>query len=215
MDAGARAAFVTARCPLRPVPGLPRISLHLADDAFGLWEATEAEAGQADLPPPYWAFGWPGGVALARYLLDHHGLVAGRAVLDLGSGSGLTAIAAAQAGAAAVLASEIDPLAVTAIGLNAQANGVSVTVTGDVLDGTGEGADVVIAGDVWYASNLAERALGLLERARARGAEVLAADVGRRFLPRASMRGLASYEVPVSAELEGAAVRRAEILTLR
>lgn len=208
------AALVTASTVLRPVPLVPEIRLHLSDDAFSLWEHTERETGTPDRPPPFWAFGWPGGQALARYLLDHPGQVAGRTVLDIGSGSGLTAIAAALAGADAVLASEVDPFAVAAIELNARANGVTVTITGDVLDGAGEGAGLVLAADVWYERDLAGRALGLLQRAREHGAEVLAGDVGRAFLPREEMRELAVYDVPVIAELEDAAVKRTAIWTL-
>jgi len=207
-------AFVGTHCELRAVDAVPEIRLHLAPDVFGLWQAAETAAGQSDQPPPFWAFVWPGGVALARYLLDHPDVVAGRSVLDLGSGSGLTAIAAALAGASAVLASEIDPFAAAAIELNARANGVRVAVTGDVLDGTGEEAGVLAAGDVWYERRLAERTLGLLRRARSRGAEILVGDVGRQFLPRAVLRELASYQVPVDAGLENAAVKRAAVLTL-
>ena len=115
--------FVRSACRLGPVPQVAEIRLHLADDVIGLWQRAEDEF-TADQPPPFWAFAWPGGQALARYVLDHPGLVAGRSVLDLGSGSGLVAIAAAKAGAATVIASEVDPLAVAAIGLNARANGV-------------------------------------------------------------------------------------------
>lgn len=189
--------------------------MHQADDAFSLWEETERELGQCDLPPPFWAFAWPGGQALARYLVDHPETVAGRAVLDLGSGSGLTAVAAAAAGAASVLASELDPVAVAAIGLNAAANSVRVAVTGDVLDGDGEGADVVLAADIWYERQLSRRAIGLLRRARARGARVLVGDIGRAFLPRDVMHELAAYDIPVIAELEDAAVKRVLVLTLR
>jgi predicted nicotinamide N-methyase len=208
------AAFIAANAVLAPVPLVPEVRLYQADDAFGLWEATEQEAGEGSRPPPFWAFPWPGGLALARYLLDHADVVAGRAVLDIGSGSGLTAIAAGLAGAAAVLASELDPLAVTAIALNAHANGVTVGITGDVLDGTGEGADIVLAGDVWYERQLANRVLGLLFRARSRGARVLAGDVGRRFLPRHLMTEVTRYQVPVIADLEDAGVKRVSILTL-
>ena len=207
--------FVLASSRLRPVPLVPEISLHLADDAFGLWEATEHALGRSDRPPPFWAFAWPGGQGLARYILDHPGIVAGRTVLDLGSGSGLAAIAAALAGSPAVLASELDPLAAAAIALNADANNARVTVTGDVLDGDGEQADVVLAADVWYERRLAERVTGLLGRAGARGADVLAGDIGRAFLPRPLMRELAGYDVPVVADLEDAAVKRVSILTLR
>jgi len=201
-------SFVRSACPLRPVPQVEEIRLHLAGDALGLWQRTEDERG-AGQPPPFWAFAWPGGQALARYLLDRPGLVAGRRVLDLGSGSGLVAIAAALAGAAAVTASEIDALAVAAIRLNARANGVPVPViAGDVLDGDGDGAQVVLAGDVWYSRELAGRVLGFLERATARGASVLAGDIGRAFLPRHRFRVLDARDVPVLADLEDASVKR-------
>jgi predicted nicotinamide N-methyase len=200
-------SFVRSACPLRPVPQVEEIRLHLAGDALGLWQRTEDERG-AGQPPPFWAFAWPGGQALARYLLDRPGLVAGRSVLDLGSGSGLVAIAAALAGAAAVTASEIDALAVAAIRLNARANGVPVPViAGDVLDGDGDGAQVVLAGDVWYSRELAGRVLGFLERATARGASVLAGDIGRAFLPRHRFRVLDARDVPVLADLEDASVK--------
>jgi predicted nicotinamide N-methyase len=209
------AAFIAANSALRPVPEVPEISLYAADDVFSLWEAVEQEVGQSDQPPPFWAFAWPGGQALARYVLDHPEQVAGRRVLDLGSGSGLTAIACALAGASAVLASELDPLALAAIELNATANNVSIAVTGDVLGGAGDEAQVVLAADIWYERRLAQRAIGLLQRARGRGADVLIGDIGRAFLPRSQMRELAAYDVPVIAELEDAAVKRVLILTLR
>lgn len=208
------AAFVLANSTLRPVPLVPEISLYLGDDAFSVWEASEREVGASEQPPPFWAFAWPGGQALARYLLDHEEQVAGRAVLDLGSGSGLAAIAAAMAGASSVVASELDPFARAAIELNAAANHTRVGITGDVLDGAGESAGLVLAADVWYERRLADRALGLLRRAQARGADVLAADVGRAFLPRSALRELAAYDVPVIAELEDAAVKRVLVLTL-
>jgi len=207
-------AFVRASSALRPVPLVPEVSLHLADDAFAVWEATERGAEPPERPPPFWAFAWPGGQALARYLLDHREAVAGRAVLDIGSGSGLAAIAAALAGASAVLASEVDPFAAAAIGINAAANDIQVAVTDDVLDGDGEGAAVVLCADVWYERRFAHRALGLLQRARSNGAYVLAGDIGRTYLPRAALRELAAYDVPVLAELEDAPVKRAMVLTL-
>jgi len=206
-------AFVLANSALRPVPLVPEITLHLADDAFSVWEAAERGTGLTGQPPPFWALAWAGGQALARHVLDHPGLVAGRSVLDLGSGSGITAIAAALAGAA-VLASDVDPLARAAIGLNAAANRAEVAVTGDVLDGAGQDADVILAADVWYERGLADRALGLLRRARDRQARVLVGDVGRAFLPRPMLRELAAYDVPVLAELEDADVKRVLIMTL-
>jgi predicted nicotinamide N-methyase len=181
------------------VPHVGEIRLHLSDDVLGLWQRTEDERGPAQ-PPPFWAFAWPGGQALARYVLDHADLVAGRTVLDLGSGSGLVAIAA---------------LAVAAIGLNARANGVPApAVVGDVLDGDGEGAGVVLAGDVWYSRPLAERVLALLERAGARGASVIVGDIGRAFLPRERFRVLEAHDVPVMAELEDSSVKRTMVCKL-
>lgn len=204
-------SFVRSACLLSPVPEVTQIRLHLADDVLGLWQRTEDELGTGR-PPPFWAFAWPGGQALARYVLDHPGLVAGRRVLDLGSGSGLVAIAAVMAGAAAVMASEIDALAAAAIRLNARANGVPVPViVGDVLDGDGDGAEVVLAGDVWYSGPLAERVLGFLERARARGASVLTGDIGRAFLPRDRFRVLDTRDIPVLADLEDASVKPAMV----
>jgi predicted nicotinamide N-methyase len=204
--------FVRSACRLGPVPQVAEIRLHLADDVIGLWQRAEDEF-TADQPPPFWAFAWPGGQALARYVLDHPGLVAGRSVLDLGSGSGLVAIAAAKAGAATVIASEVDSLAVAAIGLNARANGVPAPViVGDVLDGDGAGADVVLAGDVWYSRPLAERVLGFLDRAVARGASVLAGDIGRAFLPRDRFRVLDASDIPVMAGLEDSGVKRTMVL---
>jgi predicted nicotinamide N-methyase len=206
-------SFVRSACALGPVPGVPEIRLHLAADAIGLWQRTEDDHG-AERPPPFWAFAWPGGQALARYLLDHAGLVAGRTVLDVGSGSGLVAIAATLAGAADVRASEIDPFALAAIRLNAAANGVRAPgLADDVLDGDGEDAAVVLAGDVWYSRPLAERVLGFLERARARGATVLTGDIGRAFLPRDRFRELDARDIPVLAGLEDASVKRAMVWT--
>jgi predicted nicotinamide N-methyase len=208
------AAFVRAHTTVMTVPAVPEIRLRLSVDAIALWERTETELGQSDRQPPFWAFAWPGGQALARYVLDHAEVVAGRTVLDVGSGSGLAAIAAAGAGARSVLAAEVDPIAIAAIGLNAALNEVSVATTGDLLDGDGGDADVVLAADIWYEKRLAARALGLLLRAKARGAVVLVSDVGRAYLPQDRMRDVAAYHIPVLADLENAAVKRTRILTL-
>lgn len=207
-------AFVRARTRLRPVPFLPELRLYLADDAIRLWEDTENVLLAKDQPPPFWAFGWPGGVALARHILDHPRYVVSRTVLDVGSGSGLVAIAAARAGAAAVLASEPDPLAVAAIRLNATANQVTVTIVPDVLDGTGEDCEVVLAGDVCYERLMAQRVIGLLRRAQERSARVLIGDPGRAFLPSGLFTEIASYEVPAQADLEDAPVKHVMILEL-
>ena len=212
----ATTSFILANTSLAPVPGLHAISLYQSDDAFALWEQTEHQVGQPDQQPPFWGFAWPGGLAMAHYLLDHPDEVAGRRVLDLGSGSGLTAIAAALAGAAEVTASELDPFAIAAIIMNAAANNVAVSTTGNVLgEDPGTPADLVIAADIWYERQLAAKALAYLRGARARGARVLVGDVGRAFLPRETMCELAAYEVPVVADLENAPVKRALILTLR
>jgi predicted nicotinamide N-methyase len=216
-------AFVLENSSLRPVPLVPEIRLHLADDAFKVWEESERKLSEGtgdgiELPPPFWAFAWPGGQALARYVLDHREVVAGRSVLDLGSGSGLVAIASALAGASSVLASEVDPFAAAAIELNAAANSVRVRVIGDVLESPEAerecGADVVLAADVWYERKLADRTFTLLQRAGGHGAAVLIGDIGRAFLPRTALRELAAYDVPVLAELENTSVKRTLILTL-
>jgi predicted nicotinamide N-methyase len=214
MSNPAHAAFIRAHTQIGSVPAVPEIRLHLSEDAIGLWERTEAEAGESDRQPPFWGFAWPGGQALARYVLDHPETVAGLRVVDLGSGSGLTAIAAALAGASAVLASELDPFAFAAIELNAAANGVSIGTTGDLLDQRADDVEVVLAGDIWYEKELAARALGYCQRAAGNGATVLVGDIGRKFLPRELMRELAAYEVPVIADLESTAVKRALVLGL-
>jgi len=203
--------FVRSACRLCPVPGVAEIRLHVADEVISLWQRTEDEFG-AGRQPPFWAFAWPGGQALARYLLDHPGLIAGRSVLDVGSGSGLAAIAAARAGAATVTASEVDAVAVAAIRLNARANGVpEPAIVGDVLDGDADGAEVVLAGDVCYSRPVAERVLGFLERMTARGTSVLVGDIGRAFLPRERFVVLEAREFPVMAELEDSSVKRAMV----
>jgi predicted nicotinamide N-methyase len=206
--------FVLATTRVAVPARVPEVRLHLAGDAFALWRHVGAERGEADPEPPFWAFAWAGGQALARHVLDHPGLVRDRHVLDLASGSGLVAIAAARAGAATVTASDVDPLARAAIALNAELNGVEVAqASGDLLDGDA-GADVVLAGDVFYERSLAERMLPFLERARAGGAEVLIGDPSRDFLPRARLEPLATYEVPVTPDLEGTTAKQATVWAL-
>lgn len=197
------AAFVRANTALLPVPLVPEIRLHLASEALPLWEKTEEELGAMGLPPPFWAFAWAGGQALARYVLDHPDSVRDRQVLDLGSGSGLTAIAAARAGAAAVLAVEIDAFAVAAIELNSAQNGVAVEARlVDILDARAAIWDVVLVGDLFYEKPLAERTLGFLRHQRAGGANVFIGDPGRTYFPKTGLERLASYSVPVSRDLE-------------
>ncbi len=187
--------------------------------ADGVWLHTEQAAGQPGLDPPFWAFAWAGGQALARYLLDHPEAVTGRQVIDVASGSGLVAIAAALAGAAAVTAYDIDPLAAAAITVNAAANGVTVrAVCADVLGDDGlpaPGTDLVLVADAFYERDLAGQVLRFLERGHARGAAVLAGDFGRAYLPRARLAPLASYDVPGLGALEDTDVKRTTVWTLR
>src|SRR5258708_892974 len=178
-------AFVRGNTAISSPPLVPEIRLHLATEITPIWQATEESLARFGTPPPFWAFAWAGGQALARYLLDHPETVAGREVLDICSGSGIVAIAAARAGAASVVAAEIDPFAAAAIALNAPLNGVSVTVeTRDMLDRTVIGWGVVLAGDVCYEAPMASRAIGLLRRIAARGRLALLGDPGRAYLPR-------------------------------
>jgi predicted nicotinamide N-methyase len=191
-----------------PASYVPEIALHQADDAIALWEHTEEVAGGERLPPPFWAFAWAGGQAVARYLLDHADLVAGRSVLDLAAGGGIVAIAAARAGAARVVATEIDPTAVEILRLNAMSNGVAVeALLGDVLDDPTLAADVVTAGDVFYSRQMAQRMLTFLDRAAARGSLVLVGDPGRAYLPRERFTAVAQYPVPTTLALEDAEVK--------
>ena len=204
---------------LGSVPLVPEIRLYQASEPMSVWLHTEQAAGQPGLDPPFWAFAWAGGQALARYLLDHPEAVTGRHVIDVASGSGLVAIAAALAGAAVVTAYDIDPLAAAAITANAAENGVTVrAVCADVL---GEdrlpapGTDLVLAADAFYERDLAGQVLRFLERGHARGAAVLAGDFGRAYLPRARLAPLASYDVPGLGALEDADVKRTTVWTLR
>jgi predicted nicotinamide N-methyase len=172
----------------------------------------EAQAG-AMLPPPFWASAWAGGRAIARYVLDHPEAVAGRRVLDLASGSGLVAIAAAKAGAAAVTANDVDPYALAAITLNARANGVAVTESpDDLLDGDGGDAETVLAGDVFYTGPMARRMLNFLERMAARGVEVLVGDPGRDHLPEHRLQIVASYQLPLADAFADAQLTRMNVL---
>ncbi len=200
---------------LRPVALVPEIRLYQASEPIGVWQRTEVAAGRTGLDPPFWAFAWAGGQALARYLLDHPEAVKGRHVIDIASGSGLVAIAAARAGAAAVTAYDIDPLAAAAITLNADANGVAVlAVCADILDDDAPASpdiDVMLVADAFYERNLAGRVMRFVERAHARGADVLAGDFGRAYLPRDRLRALAAYDVPGLAGLENSDIKRTTI----
>ncbi len=187
------------------VPALvPEIRLYLSTEVTPLWHATADLLDDAGIEPPFWAFAWPGGQAVARYILDHPELVAGRSVLDFASGSGIAAIAAARAGAASVTASDTDPLAVAAIGMNAVLNDVTVEACAEDLTATASRSDwdVAIAGDVFYDRAMAAAVAPFLFDLAGRGVEVLAGDPGRTYLPAAGLCRVAAYDVPTSLELE-------------
>jgi predicted nicotinamide N-methyase len=206
---------VRANTTLRSVALVPEIRLYQASEPIGVWQRTERAAGRTGLDPPFWAFAWAGGQALARYLLDHPETVKDRRVIDIASGSGLVAIAAARAGAAAVTGYDIDPLAIAAITLNAAANGVTVlAVQADVLDGGDLGPDVLLVADAFYQRELARRVTRFAERGRARGADVLLGDFGRAYLPRDRLTPLAAYDVPGLSALEDNDVKRTTIWEL-
>ncbi len=216
MKPAAARAFVLRHTRLRPLPGLEEIRLHLADEVLPLWHAVQVETHDPDAALPYWAFAWGGGLALASYLRDHPDAVDGRRVLDLGSGSGLVAIAAMRAGAAFATGVDIDPFAVAAIGLNARANRVRISgLHGDLLDEEPPGVDVILAGDCWYEASFASRVGDWLRRARDRGIEVLVGDPGRRYLPIDDLVELATYEVRTTTELEDMALKRARVFRFR
>ncbi|AZO75868.1 MAG: methyltransferase [Mesorhizobium sp.] len=186
---------------LSPVPSLPEIRLYTAHPGSGLRRLLEpdddADDGTAEPQPPYWAYAWAGGAVLARYILDRPSTVAGRRVLDLGAGSGLVGIAAAKAGASAVIAAEIDRNGIVALGLNAAANAVAITITGeDITAGPSPAVDLVLAGDVFYGQAVARRVVPFLDRCLAAGIKVLVGDPGRAWLPKPRLRLLAEYQVP-------------------
>jgi len=203
-----RSAFIRAETRLLPVPHAPEIALHVADEATALWQKTEEELGAIGLPPPFWAFAWAGGQALARYVLDNPETVRGRRVLDFASGSGLVAIAARKAGAAAVTACDIDDFAVAAIRINAQANGVDLDVLQADLVGEDRGWDTVLAGDICYEQDLARRVVDWLFALNGRGATILIGDPGRSYLPKDRLDQVALYEVPVTRTLEDAEIKK-------
>ena len=205
-----RAAFIAANTRLQRPPHTPEIQLHLADEITPIWRLTEEALAEIGLPPPFWAFAWAGGQALARFLLDHPERVAGRSVLDFGAGSGIVAIAAAKAGAASVLASEIDHFAAAAIAANAALNDVAIAVTTtDLLDTVDARWEVVTAGDVCYERPMADRVMGWLRMLAARGVLVLLGDPGRAYLPSEGLIERAHYLVPTSRELEDRDIRDA------
>lgn len=200
--------FVRRNTAIAAPPLVPEIRLHLATEVTPIWQATEGSLARSAVPPPFWAFAWAGGQALARYLLDHSDTVAGRVVLDFGSGSGLVAIAAAKVGARSVIAAEIDHFAAAAIAANALLNHVAVVVaTADVIDTVDPGWQIVTAGDVCYEHGMADRAIPWLRRLAGGGRLVLLGDPGRAYLPTKGLLERARYLVPTSRELEDRDIR--------
>ena len=210
-----RAQFIRANTSLMTPPLVPEVQLYLAHEAVPLWQKTEEELGELGLPPPFWAFAWAGGQALARHVLDHPDIVRGKRVIDLASGSGLVGIAAMKAGAASVLAADIDAFSVEAIVLNAEVNGVSLEATGrDLLEQPAQGCDVILVGDLFYEKGLAAKVFTWLEEAEARGIVTLIGDPGRSYLPREKLKKLGEYKVQVTRDLEDAEVKLTSVWRL-
>jgi predicted nicotinamide N-methyase len=205
-------SFIIANAALIAPPLVPEIRLYLATEVVPLWRATEEELEKMGVPPPYWAFAWAGGQALARYILDHPEQIMGKHVLDIGSGSGMVAIAAAKAGAASVLAADIDAFSIAAIRLNAVANGVTVAVTQDDLIGAEGDWDVILVGDLFYERPLAERLLAWLKTL---GCPALLGDPGRSYFPKDQVEPLAVYNVQTSRDLEDREIRETGVYRLK
>ncbi len=207
--------FIVENTRLMPVPLVPEISLHIAHEAVPLWQKTEEELGEMGLPPPFWAFAWAGGQALARYILDNPEIVSGKMVLDIASGSGLVGIAAMKAGAAHVTAADIDRFALQAISINATANNVDVAACGDdLLDAPPPDVDVIVVGDLFYEKSVATRLMNWLETATAQAVDVVIGDPGRSYLPRDKLVSCASYDVPVTRDLEDAEIKNSQVWRL-
>jgi predicted nicotinamide N-methyase len=209
------AAFILANTRLQAVPHAPEISLWLADEITPIWKMTEEELGALGLPPPFWAFAWAGGQAIARWLLDNPKEVRGRTMLDFATGSGLVGIAALKAGAASVTGCDIDPFCAAAVAVNARANGVAMGFTGkNLLDAPPPGVDLICAGDVCYEKPMTERVLDWLASARAQGTRVLLGDPGRTYLPKTGLNFLAEYRVQTTRELEDYEIKRTCVWSL-
>lgn len=210
-----RRAFILENTRVQTPPHTPELVLHLADEITPIWRMTEEALQEIGLPPPFWAFAWAGGQALARYVLDHPQIVAGKRVIDFASGSGLVGIAAMKAGAASVLAADIDVFCGAALAVNAAANGVEIAFTDtDLLDAPPPPADLILAGDICYEKPLAEKVMAWLAAGRAAGATVLIGDPGRSYFPREGLTKLAEYQVPTTRELEDQEVKKTAVWTL-
>jgi predicted nicotinamide N-methyase len=211
-DHSAVRAFITANTRLLTPPLVPEVCLHLAEESLDIWRKTEEDLGEMNIAPPFWAFAWAGGQALARAVLDQPAFVAGKRVLDLGCGSGLAAVAALKAGAASVLAADIDRLALIATDLNAEVNGVVVeTTAADLLAGLPTPFDTILVGDLFYERQLAERVLALVEPLAKAGRTVLVGDPQRNYFPRGRFTEIATYKVPVTRDLEDAEIKNTAV----
>jgi predicted nicotinamide N-methyase len=208
-------AFIRENTRVLAPSHVPELQLHLADDAVALWEMTEEQLGELGLPPPFWAFAWAGGQALARYVLDHPETVLGRRVLDVASGSGLVAVAAMKAGATSAIAVDIDAFAAHAAQLNAELNGVNLETSDADPVGQPVQADVILVGDLFYNRDLAPRVLEWLIGLDREGKRVLVGDPGRTYLPRDKLEQIAAYDIPVTRALEDSEVKRAAVWRLR
>lgn len=211
-----KAEFIRQNTTVMSPPLVPEIRLHLAHEAVPLWQKTEDELGEMGVAPPFWAFAWAGGQALARYVLDNSDRVENLRVVDLATGSGLVAIAAVQAGSASLVATDIDEFATTAAGMNAELNGASLDIRlEDVLDLQPPSADVILVGDLFYERTLAARCLTWLRQAQEQGAKIFIGDPGRSYLPREQLEKLAEYNVPVTRDLEDAEIKKTAVWQLR
>ena len=207
-------AFIRANTQLIAPPLVPEIRLHLATEVVPLWRKTEEELEAEGVPPPYWAFAWAGGQALSRYVLDQRDSVAGRDVLDFGSGSGLVGIAAAKAGARDVLAADIDAFALAAIAMNAEANDVRLGSTGDDVIGRAGAWKTILVGDMCYERPLAERIVAWLTDLACTDALILLGDPGRTYFPKSGVEKLATYRVQTTRELEDREIRETSVYRL-
>lgn len=207
-----RRAFIIENTELLPSPLVPEIRLHLATEAVTLWQMTEEALEEAGLPPPYWAFAWAGGQALARYVLDNPESVAGKRVIDFAAGSGLVAVAAARAGAAHVAANDIDAFSHASMALNAEANDLPIEIlTEDIIGDPLDGFDIILAADICYEQPTSGRVEAWFRELAASGRPVLMGDPGRNFRPSERMEKLAHYAVPTTRELEDNDVRSTDV----
>ena len=209
-------AFIRANTQLLAPPLVPEIVLHLAEESLPIWRKTEEELGEMNVPPPFWAFAWAGGQALARFIFDHPETVCGHSVVDIGAGAGITSIAAVKCGASSVLAADIDYFSVAACRINAEANDVEFNITqDDLLEAEPPACKVLFMADVFYERELSDRIMAFAGKAATRGADVLVGDPQRSYFPRSRFDKVAEYHVPVTRELEDSEIKRAAVWRLR